>query len=177
MVKSLSSIHNEHVYIPPPLPDVSVCGSEICETEVWCPILCLGSSHPLPHLPACYKIHQSKHKSDKIYQSKHVLQNTPIKTQVRHKISDITMVTIVADIQLAIVGNATMPLIDSCFYNWKSPMMVKNNLVWVNITQTHPKWQLNVEIVWIRNYRKHNLFLFHYQRCIYFLKKMTCIEH
>jgi hypothetical protein len=48
-------------------------------------------------------------------------------------------VPIVADIRLAIVGNATMLLIDSAFHNRKSPMSVKKNLVRGNSTQTHPK--------------------------------------
>jgi hypothetical protein len=53
----------------------------------------------------------------------------------------ISDVPIVADIRLAIVGNATMLLINSGFHNRKSPTSAKNNLVRVNSTQTHPKWQ------------------------------------
>jgi hypothetical protein len=48
-------------------------------------------------------------------------------------------VQIVADIRLAMVGNATMLLIDSSFHNRKSPTSAKNNLVRVNSTRMHPK--------------------------------------
>jgi hypothetical protein len=63
-------------------------------------------------------------------------------------------VPIVSNIRLAIVGNATMLLIDSAFHNQKSLMSAKNNLVRVNSTQTHPKCQANSWIV-IKNFRMH----------------------
>jgi hypothetical protein len=76
-------------------------------------------------------------------------------SQIKKYIPIDSDVPIVADIQLAIVGDAMMLLIDSGFHNRKSLTSAKNNLVRVNSIQMHPKWQANALIV-IRNFRMHN---------------------
>jgi hypothetical protein len=86
--------------------------------------------------------HTTTVKHNKIPTSAHNKISTPAHNSIHtHPLQTKAFTqTTFTDIRLAIVEKAMMLLIDSGFYNRKSLMSAKNNLVRANTyTQTHPK--------------------------------------